>query len=107
MIMTSFTKNEIVSATNLVRQFSNFLNLISQKTMEKIAIVRNNEMEAVILPIEEYERLKELEQKHFSARAPKSYFGIISDEDFDELEIAGVMNPDPWVLHSKNGNRII
>ena len=55
--MVNFNRNEIVSATQLVRQFSTIMSSLINKTLSKIAIIRNNEMEAVILSFDEYEYL--------------------------------------------------
>ncbi len=57
--MISYARNEIMSSTQLVRQFSSALKSLVDRNVEKIAIIRNNEMEAVIVPIDEYEALKE------------------------------------------------
>lgn len=86
--MITFLKNEIISSTTFVRQFSTFLNLISKKTLKKIAIIRNNEMEAVIISIDEYERLKNLENTKFTNKSPKNYFGSMSSDDFEIMENA-------------------
>lgn len=64
--MIAYARNEIMSSTQLVRQFSTALKNLVERKLEKIAIIRNNEMEAVIVPIEEYEALKEqAEQMEF------------------------------------------
>jgi PHD/YefM family antitoxin component YafN of YafNO toxin-antitoxin module len=57
--MVAYKKNEIISASDIARSFSSILNSITQKTREKIAISRNNKLEAVIIDINEYEALKE------------------------------------------------
>jgi len=57
--MVAYKKDEIVSASDMARTFSGVLNAITQKTKEKIAISRNNKLEAVIINIDEYEALKE------------------------------------------------
>ena len=80
--MITFERNEIISATQLVRQFSTFLTELTNKTLNKIAIIRNNEMKAVVLPIEEYERLVSASQAA-SKKTVKDYFGSITDEDAD------------------------
>ena len=80
--MVTFERNEIISATQLVRQFSLFLTELANKTLNKIAIIRNNEMKAVVLPIEEYERLVSASQSA-SKKTIKDYFGCISEEDAD------------------------
>lgn len=64
--MIAYARNEIMSSTQLVRQFSTAIKNLVEKKLEKIAIIRNNEMEAVIVPIDEYEMLKEqAEQAEF------------------------------------------
>ncbi|MCQ2585675.1 MAG: hypothetical protein MJ185_08785 [Treponema sp.] len=83
----TFEKKEIVSATALVRQFSSFLTFLTTQKLRKIAIIRNNEMEAVVLPIKEYERLLEIEEKA-KKKSVKDYFGIMSQEDFQLMEKA-------------------
>ena len=57
--MVAYTRDEIISATELARNVSGTLNSIVQNQKEKIAISKNNKLEAVIIDIEEYERLKE------------------------------------------------
>ena len=65
--MVAYKRDEIVSVSDISRSFSTILNSIIDKSKEKFAISKNNKLEAVILDIEEYERLKNaydiLEQK--------------------------------------------
>ena len=65
--MVAYKRDEIVSVSDISRSFSTILNSIVDKSKEKFAISKNNKLEAVILDIEEYERLKNaydiLEQK--------------------------------------------
>ncbi len=57
--MVAYTRDEIVSATDLARNVSGTLSSITKKQKEKVAISKNNRLEAVLIDIEEYERLKE------------------------------------------------
>ena len=57
--MTSFTQDEVISATDVVRNFSSELKSLTSGEKEKLVIVKNNRFEAVIIPIEEYERMSE------------------------------------------------
>ena len=59
MKMIAYTRDEIISATDLARNVSSTLSSIVKHSKEKIAIAKNNKLEAVIIDIEEYERLKE------------------------------------------------
>ena len=58
-MMTSFTKDEVISATDVVRNFSSELKSLTSGEKEKLIIVKNNRFEAVIIPLEEYERMSE------------------------------------------------
>ena len=57
--MVAYTRDEIISATDLARNVSGTLSSITKNIKDKIAISKNNKLEAVIIDIEEYERLKE------------------------------------------------
>ena len=58
--MVTFARNEIVSSSQFVRGFAGFLKRMAKSNDEKIAVVKNNQMQAVMIPIDEYERLKAL-----------------------------------------------
>jgi len=57
--MVAYTRDEIISATDLARNVSATLNSVVKHAQDKVAIMKNNKLEAVIIDIEEYERLKE------------------------------------------------
>ena len=83
--MMAFDKKEIVSATQLVRQFSNFLTELTNRKLNKIAIIRNNEMQAVVLPIDEYENLV-MRADLSKQKSIKDFFGIINNEEANQME---------------------
>lgn len=56
--MVAYKRDEIVSASDVARSFSTILNNIINHTKDRLAISKNNKLEAVILDIEEYERLQ-------------------------------------------------
>lgn len=56
--MIAYKRDEIISASDVARGFSQILNNIINHTNDKLAISKNNKLEAVILDIEEYERLQ-------------------------------------------------
>ena len=85
--MMAFEKKEIVSATQLVRRFSNFLTELTNRKLNKIAIIRNNEMQAVVLSIEEYENLV-LRANIAKQKSITDFFGSIDNETADQMEIA-------------------
>jgi len=57
--MVAYARDEIVSVSDMARGFSNILGNIIDHTKDKIAISKNNKLEAVIVNIDEYEKLKE------------------------------------------------
>ena len=57
--MVAYGRDEIISASDVARNFSKILKDVTSYTKEKIAISKNNKLEAVIVPIEEYERMQE------------------------------------------------
>ena len=85
--MMAFDKKEIVSATQLVRQFSNFLTELTNRKLNKIAIIRNNEMQAVVLPIDEYENLV-MRANLSNQKSIKDFFGSIDKDEANQMEAA-------------------
>lgn len=57
--MVKYSKDEIMTATDVVRNFSEALKKVSNKEKEKIVIVKNNRLEAILLSVEEYEKMQE------------------------------------------------
>ena len=55
--MISYRKEELISASSLTRNFGEVLNKFNKNELEKIAVLRNNKIEAVILSVDEYEKL--------------------------------------------------
>ncbi len=56
---SKFSTDEIVSATEVVRNFSSELKSLKSGKKKKLVIVKNNKFEAVLLPFEEYEKMYE------------------------------------------------
>ncbi len=56
--MVSYTQDEIITATDAVRNFSSILKSIARKEKEKIVIVRNNNFEAVVISVEKFEKME-------------------------------------------------
>ena len=69
--MVAYTQNELVSATEISKQFGEYISKIKNGLLDKIGILKNNKLNAVILSVEKYERmvmainrLEELEDYH-------------------------------------------
>jgi PHD/YefM family antitoxin component YafN of YafNO toxin-antitoxin module len=55
----AYSKDEIISASRAARSFGKVLAELKTRHKHRIAIAKNNELEAVILPIQEYETMAE------------------------------------------------
>lgn len=55
----AYKKDEILSASRVARSFGKVLADLKERRKHRIAIAKNNELEAVILPIEDYETMAE------------------------------------------------
>ena len=57
--MAEFSKDEIFTATEVVRNFSSGLSKIGKNESKRAVIVKNNKFEAILLSMSEYERLQD------------------------------------------------
>ena len=57
--MVSYARDEMVGITELSKSLGKYLDKVIANPFNKIAIIRRNEPEAVIVPIKEYEYMKE------------------------------------------------
>lgn len=57
--MTTYERSEIIASGKGAKKFGGILTDIKSGRLKKALISRNNVLEAVILPVEEYERLEE------------------------------------------------
>ncbi len=56
--MATFSQEEVFTATEMVRNFSEILNKVNQNEIKKAVIVKNNRFQAVVLSMKEFERLE-------------------------------------------------
>ncbi|HEY4662684.1 MAG TPA: type II toxin-antitoxin system prevent-host-death family antitoxin [Candidatus Humimicrobiaceae bacterium] len=57
--MITYTRDEIVSSSKTSKNFGEILEKLKSGKVEKIVVSKNNKLEAVILPIEEFEKIKQ------------------------------------------------
>jgi len=55
--MVAYSQNELVSATEMSKQFGEYLSKIKDGSLKKIGILKNNKLNAVILSVDEYEKM--------------------------------------------------
>ena len=61
--MVKYAQNELFSITDFTKQIGSAVNRIKEHSLEKIGILKNNRLEAVVISTDEYERLKALEEQ--------------------------------------------
>lgn len=59
--MVSYTQNELLSITEFTKSISKILCDIKEHSLEKVGVLKNNKLEAIVISTDEYERLKKLE----------------------------------------------
>lgn len=55
--MLAYKNDELISSSALTRGFGDYLNRLNSNQLEKIAVLRNNKIEAIVLSVDEYEKL--------------------------------------------------
>ena len=61
--MVKYAQNELFSITDFTKQIGSAVNSIKEHSLEKIGILKNNRLEAVVISTDEYERLKAYEEQ--------------------------------------------
>ncbi|MFA7382525.1 MAG: hypothetical protein WC001_03670 [Desulfurivibrionaceae bacterium] len=56
----NFTRDEMISATAAAKNFGRVVTELAEHRRNKTAVVKNNEITAVILPVEEYEYMADI-----------------------------------------------
>ena len=87
--MLAYKRDEMVAVTELLKSFKSTLEKLRTHQLDKVAVMKNNKPEAVILSIEEYERLysgnywNRLDEKSYLAKAYES----LNDADTQPLSL--------------------
>lgn len=55
----AYKKDEMLSASKVARSFGQVLADLSGKRRRRVAVVKNNHLEAILLPVEDYETMAE------------------------------------------------
>lgn len=93
--MVTYASNELVSSSEFAKKFGSYLSQIKNSTVEKLAILKNNKVEAVLISKDEYEYMKELlkekqDQEMYDTlqkRMSKPYKTISHEDMLKELNI--------------------
>lgn len=93
--MVAYGTNELIPSSQFAKKFGSYLAQIKDNAVEKLAVLKNNKVEAVLVSKDEYERmsiaLEELENQEIykivEERLSKPYKTISHDEMLKRLNI--------------------
>ena len=60
--MVKYAQNELFSITDFTKQIGNVITSVKKHSLEKVGILKNNKLEAIVISTDEYERLKAIEE---------------------------------------------
>lgn len=93
--MVSYATNELISSSDFAKKFGTYLSQIKDNAVEKLAILKNNKVEAVLISKDEYENMKETMKYYedqeikntIKDRVSKPYKTISQEDMLKELGI--------------------
>ena len=57
--MITYATNELIPSSEFAKKFGSYLSQIKENTIDKIAVLKNNRVEAVLVSKDDYERMSE------------------------------------------------
>jgi len=57
--MVTYASNELIPSSEFAKKFGSYLSQIKETTIDKIAVLKNNKIEAVLVSKNDYERMIE------------------------------------------------
>ena len=57
--MITYATNELIPSSEFAKKFGSYLSQIKESTIDKIAVLKNNKVEAVLVSKDDYERMSE------------------------------------------------
>lgn len=79
-----YAPDELLSITDFTKKIAGVLKGIKDQSMDKIGILKNNKLEAVVISTDEYERLKSLEEL-FTTLEHKEIYDVIQSRQHTPL----------------------
>ena len=93
--MTVYATNELIPSSEFAKKFGKYLSQITTNSIDKLAILKNNRVEAVLVSKDDYERMREalkyIEDQEIAdlikERTAKPYKTISQEEMLKSLNI--------------------
>ena len=82
--MVTYAKEEMVGITEFGKSLGKYLDKVTSNTFNKLAIIRRNKPEAVLIPIQEYENL----QRAYDMLEQKDIEMILNTRTEEEQEVS-------------------
>ncbi len=94
--MTSYASDELIPSSEFAKRFGSYLAQITSRSIDKLAILKNNRVEAVIVSRDDYERMNEaleyVENQEIARliqeRTAQPYRTLTQDEMLEHLGIS-------------------
>ncbi|PRM90549.1 hypothetical protein CJ671_01730 [Aliarcobacter cryaerophilus] len=83
--MVSYTQNELLSITDFTKSISKILTDVKERSLDKVGILKNNRLEAVVISTQEYEKLKKLEE-YLELLEHKEIFEVVEQRKKDSKD---------------------
>ena len=61
--MATYSTDELIPSSDLAKKFGTYLSQIKDNTVDKLAVLKNNKIEAVLVSKDEYEAMSEALKK--------------------------------------------
>ena len=81
--MQAYKRDEMISVTDLLKGFKMTLEKLTSHQLNKVAVMKNNKPEAVIISIDEYERLQ---SKHYCNRLDEETYLTKAYESLTDID---------------------
>ena len=95
--MVAYASHELVSSSDFAKKFGSYLAQLKTDFVDKIAILKNNNIEAVLVPKDEYEKMKmalELQEHREIYEVVQKRENISVDEYISFEDMAKKLNID-------------
>jgi len=80
--MIAYTSQELVSSSDFAKKFGTYLAQLKTNMVDKIAILKNNNIEAVLVPKDDYEAMK----KAWELQEHREIYEVVEERKETDLE---------------------
>lgn len=79
----SYSRDEMISTTDMLKNFAKTIEKVATHQVSKIAVMKNNKPEAILLSVDEYERLQSY-----------IYWNSLDEKEYLQKAYEELKNPD-------------